>query len=263
MVSLRLKGGDPLPPVGDRLVVGACDISGAGVRALLGLVPSDGAPVVEHELELHGAADLADADADADADAAPVFSPAGDPDDARRPPRILLRRLRPDTTLLAVNAPLDADREAPFAAAVHDLIVRDGCTSLVIVGALRLNVPGDDRLFHLGFGPGPGSGSAPLAPEFARLKDENFAINDGVIAALVHAARAGGHPTTCAFARGYRVPRVGAGDEAEAEASATAHALGRAVANGLGCGYAGAGLEATRTWHEDVAAPKNTGRMYT
>ena len=262
MVSLRLKGGDPLPPVGDRLVVGACDISGAGVRALLGLVPPDGAPIVEHEIEHHGAANFADADADADD--APVFSPAGDPDHPRRPPRMVLRRLSPDTTLLAVNAPLDAAREAPFAAAVHDVIVRDGCTSLIIVGALRLNVPGDDRLFHLGVAAPGAAPPAPLAPDFASLDArENVAVNDGVIAALVHAARAGGHPTTCAFARGYRVPRVGAGDEAEAEATATTDALGRAVADGLGCGYASAGLEATRTWHEDVAAPKHTGRMYT
>ena len=55
------------------------------------------------------------------------------------------------------------------------------------------------------------------------------------------------------------MPRVGAGDEAEAEATATTDAGVRAVADGLGCGYAGAGLEATRTWNfEDVAAPKHT-----
>ena len=36
-VELRLKAGGALPPVSsDRVVVGVCDIAGAGVRALLG-----------------------------------------------------------------------------------------------------------------------------------------------------------------------------------------------------------------------------------
>ena len=184
-----------------------------------------------------------------DADDAPVFSPAGDPDHPVAPLGWCSADC-PRTPPSSPSTPLDAAREAPFAAAVHDVIVRDGCTSLIIVGALRLNVPGDDRLFHLGVAAPGAAPPAPLAPDFASLDArENVAVNDGVIAALVHAARAGGHPTTCAFVRGYRVPRVGAGDEAEAEA-ATTDALGRAVADGLGCGYASAGLEATRTWHE-------------
>ena len=52
-MALRLKGGGPLPEVGDRLVVGTCDIAGAGVRALLGLARADGTPpLAVHELEL-------------------------------------------------------------------------------------------------------------------------------------------------------------------------------------------------------------------
>ena len=52
------------------------------------------------------------------------------------------------------------------------------------------------------------------------------------------------------------------GGEAEAEAAAAAERMGAAAAAALGCAYASKGLAAVKTWTEDVAAPKNTDRMY-
>ena len=176
---------------------------------------------------------------------------------------MVLRRLSPDTTLLAVNAPLDAAREAPFAAAVHDVIVRDGCTSLIIVGALRLNVPGDDRLFHLGVA---APGAAPARPARARLASldarENVAVNDGVIAALVHAARAVGIPRRARSREGTGC-RGSAPETRRRRSDGDDGRVGSRRRRRFGMRVRGAGLEATRTWHEDVAAPKHTGRMYT
>ena len=98
-MALRLKGGGPLPEVGDRLVVGTCDIAGAGVRALLGLARADGAPPpAVHELEL--ASLVAPLSRD-DADARAVFVPPGADGDVT--PAVSLVRLDERLSLLAVS----------------------------------------------------------------------------------------------------------------------------------------------------------------
>jgi hypothetical protein len=132
-MALRLKGGGPLPEVGDRLVVGTCDIAGAGVRALLGLARADGAPPpAVHELEL--ASLVAPLSRD-DADARAVFVPPGADGDVT--PAVSLVRLDERLSLLAVNAAIREEDEAPLAAAV--LALAADCGHLLIAGALRVD----------------------------------------------------------------------------------------------------------------------------
>ena len=154
--SLKVKGGGALPPIADRVVVGTCDVAGVGVRALMGLKPGgDGttAKGTTHELELHGVGERrtgGGGDGDGEDGACvsgggAVFTTGGDPDLAEGTPEILLINL-PGITLIAVNTSLSVAEEAPFAAAVHALTADAGCSSVVLVGALRLNVKARENL---------------------------------------------------------------------------------------------------------------------
>lgn len=265
---MRAKGGGALPPIADRVVVGVCDIAGVGVRALMGLKSSDGSEATTHELEIHGVGERIRRGGGAVSvgagAAGAVFTAGGDPDLAEGTPEILLINL-PGVTLIAANTSLSVAEEAPFAAAVHALTADAGCSSVVLVGALRLNVKGEGKIFQTAMNgcqplsiDGGGSGGAAMAP-FEALGGDT-AVNDGVIAALMHVMRATATPTTCLFTHGYRVSKLGG--EAEAEAAAAADRMGAAAAAALGCEYRSRGLAPVKPWHEDVAAPKNTDRMY-
>ena len=122
-MALRLKGGGPLPEVGDRLVVGTCDIAGAGVRALLGLARAGGAPPpTVHELELVSLVAPLSRD---DADARAVFVSPGAARDAT--PAVSLVRLDASLSLLAVNAATrEEEPPSPQGAGVHHQGAEDG-----------------------------------------------------------------------------------------------------------------------------------------
>ena len=260
-MALRLKGGGPLPEVGDRLVVGTCDIAGAGVRALLGLVRADGAPPpAVHELELVSLAAPLSGD---DADARAVFVPPGAARNAT--PAVSLVRLDTSLSLLAVNAATREEDEAPLAAAVLALAAR--CGHLLIAGALRVDGAEPEAALHVELG-----GEA--------RRGETVKVRDGALAALFHAARATGARATCVFVPGHRVSRLGGLEgepsASEAEAARATHALGEAVArrlnenahaNGVGACRYDAGVagrfRATRLWRENAGAPARTERMYT
>ena len=160
--------------------------------------------------------------------------------------------------------------EAPFAAAVHALLAAAGAGAapkeVLLVGAMRLNVKGEDgKFFQVVM-----TGAAPLTLAGAGVEalDGGVRVNDGVIAALMHTMRSAGQPAACLFTHGYRVPKLtgGGGEGAEGEAAATADRLGHAVAEVLGCTYAvpaeGRRLDAVKLWSHDVTMPKNTDRMY-
>ena len=249
MATLRLKGGGDLPAVASRVVIGTCDISGVGVRALLGLRASDGTRAATHELELTGVGSNPGGGGGA------VFTPGGDPDVVDATPKMTLVNI-PGVSLVAVNASLGVHEEAAFAAAVHEMVTRGGCDSVVIVAALRLNAKGNDAFFQTTM-----NGCPPLDGTFGAL-DGRTIVNDGVVAALMHAMRAGATPAACLLTRGYRVSELGG--EAEAEAAAAADAMGAALAAALGSqtAYRSAGLAAARLWQENAAAPNNTDRMY-
>jgi hypothetical protein len=81
MAELRVKGGGALPPIAARVVVGVCDIAGVGVRALMGLKPSDGSKATATQLELHGVGERGSGEDDASGPGAgAVFTAGGDPD---------------------------------------------------------------------------------------------------------------------------------------------------------------------------------------
>ena len=272
MASLKAKGGGALPPIADRVVIGVCDIAGVGVRAIMGMKASDGSQATTHELELHGVGARSGSgggggggggeDAPGVSGGA-VFTAGGDPDLAEGTPEIALMNV-PGLTLIAVNTSLSVAEEAPFAAAVHALVADAGCSSVVLVGALRLNVKGEGKIFQTvmngcqPLSPGGGGGGGDATP-FEEL-DGDVVVNDGVIAAIMHVMRATATPASFLFTHGYRVPKLGG--EAEEEAAAAADKMGTAAAAALGCRYANKGLAAVEVWHEDLAAPKNTDRMY-
>ena len=225
-VSLRPRDGSPLPDLGARLVVGTCDVAGAGARALLGLVPSDGSPPPPAvELTLTGVGPRANDHPDAE----PVFFPANDDVDApaaAAPPALALVRLTPDLSLLVVNRPARVADEAALAYAVHAMATEAGCDSVVLAAAMRLDVgPGGEknapRVYRFDLG-GRSSSSDPAATgdeeeslpsgtnasssspsSFPRLPplDPTARLNDGLIAALAHALRHGGPRATCVCAR--------------------------------------------------------------
>jgi hypothetical protein len=284
-MALRLKGGGPLPEVGDRLVVGTCDIAGAGVRALLGLARADGTPpLAVHELEL---ASLAAPRSRDDADAGAVFVPLGADGDAA--PAVSLVRLDESLSLLAVNAATNEEDEAPLAAAVLALAAgRD--RRVTIAGALRMDDASENDapvVVELG-------GEPSTVGSLDSKKRKAPKVRDGLLAALFHAARSMGVKTTCVFVPGHRVSRLGGRSEGglsetEAEATQTTHALGDALAqrlnenderfhvadknakgdeNGAIGAYrydavAAATFRASRLWRENAGAPAHTDRMYT
>lgn len=284
-MALRLKGGGPLPEVGDRLVVGTCDIAGAGVRALLGLARADGTPpLAVHELEL---ASLATPRSRDDADAGAVFVPLGADGDAA--PAVSLVRLDESLSLLAVNAATNEEDEAPLAAAVLALAAgRD--RRVTIAGALRMDAYAENDapvVVELG-------GEPSTVGSLDSKKKKAPKVRDGLLAALFHAARSMGVKTTCVFVPGHRVSRLGGRSEGglsetEAEATQTTHALGDALAqrlnenderfhvadknakgdeNGAIGAYrydavAAATFRASRLWRENTGAPAHTDRMYT
>ena len=275
-MALRLKGGGPLPEVGDRLVVGTCDIAGAGVRALLGLARADGAPPpAVHELEL--ASLVAPLSRD-DADARAVFVPPGADGDVT--PAVSLVRLDERLSLLAVNAAIREEDEAPLAAAV--LALAADCGHLLIAGALRVDTDAPLEV-ELGGESSDETKRETLATKSAAPQPK---MRDGVLAALFHAARATGARATGVFVPGHRVACLGSlGDgtpsATEAEATRTTHALGEAVARKLNeldrsdCSAdvfenayrydaAAAGrFRAARLWRENAGAPARADRMYT
>jgi hypothetical protein len=275
-MALRLKGGGPLPEVGDRLVVGTCDIAGAGVRALLGLARADGAPPpAVHELEL--ASLVAPLSRD-DADARAVFVPPGADGDAT--PAVSLVRLDERLSLLAVNAAIREEDEAPLAAAV--LALAADCGHLLIAGALRVDTDAPLEV-ELGGESSDETKRETLATKSAAPQPK---MRDGVLAALLPAARARGARATGVFVPGHRVACLGSlGDgtpsATEAEATRTTHALGEAVARKLNeldrsdrsadvfenaYRYDAAAAErfrAARLWRENAGAPARADRMYT
>jgi hypothetical protein len=275
-MALRLKGGGPLPEVGDRLVVGTCDIAGAGVRALLGLARADGAPPpAVHELEL--ASLVAPLSRD-DADARAVFVPPGADGDVT--PAVSLVRLDERLSLLAVNTATREEDEAPLAAAVLSLAAR--CSHLLIAGALRVDTDAPLEV-ELGGESSDETKRETLATKSAAPQPK---MRDGVLAALFHAARATGARATGVFVPGHRVACLGSlGDgtpsATEAEATRTTHALGEAVARKLNeldrsdrsadvfenaYRYDAAAAErfrAARLWRENAGAPARADRMYT
>lgn len=276
--ELRAVGGGALPPIATRVVIGVCDLSGAGVRALLGLSPGDGTQPTTCALELHVGGSIPGSSGDGEGDGdeeggdgagsgakavGAVFTPGGDPDLAEGTSQILLINLLPGVTLIAANTPLGVDEEASFAAAVYALTAASGCTSVVLVGALKLNVKGEGKIFQAVMNGcqalDAGAAGVRGAAAFEALPG-GTAVNDGVIAALMHAMRAAAMPTACLFTHGYRVPKLGG--EAEEEAAAAVGRLGAAAAAALGCEYRSKGLAAIKLWHEDTTAPKNTDRMY-
>ena len=285
-MALRLKGGGPLPEVGDRLVVGTCDIAGAGVRALLGLARADGTPpLAVHELEL---ASLAAPRSRDDADAGAVFVPLGADGDAA--PAVSLVRLDESLSLLAVNAATNEEDEAPLAAAVLALAAgRD--RRVTIAGALRMDAYAENDaplVVELG-------GEPSTVGSLDSKKNKAPKVRDGLLAALFHAARATGVKTTCVFVPGHRVSRLGGRSEGglsetELEATQTTHALGEALAKRLNentsegfnvadknangdenkargayryDAVAAARFRASRLWRENAGAPAHTDRMYT
>ena len=284
-MALRLKGGGPLPEVGDRLVVGTCDIAGAGVRALLGLARADGTPpLAVHELEL---ASLAAPRSRDDADAGAVFVPLGADGDAA--PAVSLERLDASLSRLAVNAATNEEDDAPLAAAVLALAAgRD--RRVTIAGALRMDAYAENDapvVVELG-------GEPSTVGSLDSKKKKAPKVRDGLLAALFHAARSMGVKTTCVFVPGPRVSRLGGRSEGglsetEAEATQTTHALGDALAqrlnenderfhvadknakgdeNGAIGAYrydavAAATFRASRLWRENAGAPAHTDRMYT
>ena len=284
-MALRLKGGGPLPEVGDRLVVGTCDIAGAGVRALLGLARADGAPpLAVHELEL---ASLAAPRSRDDADAGAVFVPLGADGDAA--PAVSLVRLDESLSLLAVNAATNEEDEAPLAAAVLALAAgRD--RRVTIAGALRMDAYAENDapvVVELG-------GEPSTVGSLDSKKKKAPKVRDGLLAALFHAARSMGVKTTCVFVPGHRVSRLGGRSEGglsetELEATQTTHALGEALARRLNenderffgadknakgdengaigasryDAVAAATFRASRLWRENAGAPAHTDRMYT
>jgi hypothetical protein len=284
-MALRLKGGGPLPEVGDRLVVGTCDIAGAGVRALLGLARADGTPpLAVHELEL---ASLAAPRSRDDADAGAVFVPLGADGDAA--PAVSLVRLDESLSLLAVNAATNEEDEAPLAAAVLALAAgRD--RRVTIAGALRMDAYAENDapvVVELG-------GEPSTVGSLDSKKKKAPKVRDGLLAALFHAARSMGVKTTCVFVPGHRVSRLGGRSEGglsetELEATQTTHALGEALAKRLNenderfngadknangdenkargayryDAVAAATFRASRLWRENAGAPAHTDRMYT
>jgi len=284
-MALRLKGGGPLPEVGDRLVVGTCDIAGAGVRALLGLARADGAPPpAVHELEL--ASLVAPLSRD-DADARAVFVPPGADGDAT--PAVSLVRLDERLSLLAVNAATREEDEAPLAAAV--LALAAGCGHLLIAGALRVDT--DAPLMEVELGGESVSSAKRETPLATSGAEDAPKMRDGVLAALFHAARATGARATGVFVPGHRVARLGGGlngdgtheGATELEATRATHALGEAVARKLNeldrsdrsdrsapnepdayryDAAAAGGFRAARLWwRENAGAPARADRMYT
>ena len=290
-MALRLKGGGPLPEVGDRLVVGTCDIAGAGVRALLGLARADGTPpLAVHELEL---ASLAAPRSRDDADAGAVFVPLGADGDAA--PAVSLVRLDASLSLLAVNAATNEEDDAPLAAAVLALAAgRD--RRVTIAGALRMDDASENDapvVVELGGEPSTVGAASLGAPRDGSGKKATK-VRDGLLAALFHAARSTGVKTTCVFVPGHRVSRLGGREvdglsETEAEATQTTHALGEALAQRLNenderffgtdknangdenkargaylyDAVAAARFRASRLWRENTGAPAHTDRMYT
>lgn len=284
-MALRLKGGGPLPEVGDRLVVGTCDIAGAGVRALLGLARADGTPpLAVHELEL---ASLATPRSRDDADAGAVFVPLGADGDAA--PAVSLVRLDESLSLLAVNAATNEEDDAPLAAAVLALAAgRD--RRVTIAGALRMDAYAENDapvVVELG-------GEPSTVGSLDSKKKKAPKVRDGLLAALFHAARSMGVKTTCVFVPGHRVSRLGGRSEGglsetELEATQTTHALGEALAQRLNenderffgadknangdenkargayryDAVAAATFRASRLWRENAGAPAHTDRMYT
>ena len=246
MVELRLKGGGDVPIAeGDTVAVGVVDIAGAGVRALLAMRPPGAAAL---ELELTGIP----ASVDREGAAGPTFG-----DDVAA---ICLVQPTPGVSLIAVNRPLSAAEEAPFAHALASLVTERRAPLCIVAGALRLNVGGEGVVFQHAI-----NGAAPLdlganGGDGVHRLPGNLPIPDGAIAACVHSLRHAGVPTVCALTHGYRVAKLGS--EAETDAAAAAARLGTAVAKGLGCARDGrADLAANYVWQPDEVAAK-ADQMY-
>ena len=241
MVELRLKGGGDVPIAeGDTVAVGVVDIAGAGVRALLAMRPPGAAAL---ELELTGIP----ASVDREGAAGPTFG-----DDVAA---ICLVQPTPGVSLIAVNRPLSAAEEAPFAPRSSGAAPLMACWKTTpSPPTLSLSAP---ATMH--------NGAAPLdlganGGDGVHRLPGNLPIPDGAIAACVHSLRHAGVPTVCALTHGYRVAKLGS--EAETDAAAAAARLGTAVAKGLGCARDGrADLAANYVWQPDEVAAK-ADQMY-
>ena len=182
-----------------------------------------------HELEL--ASLVAPLSRD-DADARAVFVPPGADGDVT--PAVSLVRLDERLSLLAVNAAIREEDEAPLAAAV--LALAADCGHLLIAGALRVDT---DAPLEVELG-GESSdetrgGHEALATKSgcAAAEDARRRLGGAVSRRARHGARATG-----VFVPGHRVACLGSlGDgtpsATEAEATRTTHALGEAVARKL------------------------------
>jgi hypothetical protein len=267
-MALRLKNGGPLPKVGDRLAVGTCDVSGAGVRALLGFVPADGVHAVVHDLEL---VSLAPALSD-DSDFGAVFVTDHDTT-VPTAPSVSLVTLGDTLSLLIVNQQVRPADEAAVAAAVYSMATDAGCGRVFILGALRLDEKrggvsgGANDALVLEFG--------DAATEKETNESDSRTIRDGTLAALTHVMRATSTPTTCVFVGGHRVVGLGGDEESESEkeAAETARVLGTLAAEKIN-NAGGAPVvrfdatvastyRASRAWRATTGAPENTDRMYT
>ena len=244
MVELRLKGGGEVPIAdGDTVAVGVVDIAGAGVRAMLAMRPPGAAAL---ELELTGIP----ASADREGAVGPTFG-----DDVAA---VCLVQPAPGVSLIAVNRPLSAAEEAPFAHALASLVTERRAPLCIVAGALRLNVGGEGVVFQHAV-----NGAAPLdlgdGGDGVNRLPGDLPIADGAIAACIHSLRHAGVPAVCALTHGYRVAKLGSA--AETEAAAAAARLGTAVAKGLGCAHDGRDLGANYVWQPDEVAAK-ADQMY-
>ena len=207
-----------------------------------------------------------------------MFVPPGADGDVT--PAVSLVRLDERLSLLAVNAAIREEDEAPLAAAV--LALAADCGHLLIAGALRVDTDAPLEV-ELGGESSDETKRETLATSGASVSPK---MRDGVLAALFHAARATGARATGVFVPGHRVARLGGlGDgtpsATEAEATRTTHALGEAVARKLNeldrsdrsadvfenaYRYDAAAAErfrAARLWRENAGAPARADRMYT
>ena len=171
---------------------------------------------------------------------------------------ICLVQPTPGVSLIAVNRPLSAAEEAPFAHALASLVTERRAPSCIVAGALRLNVGGEGVVFQHAI-----NGAAPLdlgdgCDGVNRLPGD-LPIPDGAIAACIHSLRYAGVPTVCALTHGYKVAKLGSA--AETDAAAAAARLGTAVAKGLGCAHDGRDLAANYVWQPDEVAAK-ADQMY-
>lgn len=239
--------------LGEKIVLGCCDVYGAGVQALASLEPNPGDERVWEAVRLEGTADFI-----------PVFVGA---EEDMAASAVVMKHLgkgpaeRPKVTCLLINAAVPSGSLALFVDALLKYVLSElGPTTfeLFVVGAMRVHETMKTE--------GPYVASLCGGMDLSQSKGlealpQDCKVPDPLLAMLFHFLVALQIPTTCILAPGFK---LGPKDDISSRTLPTIQLLSSIVAEVLGCSFSAHSLrrlKATRRW-DRRDSPSDANIMY-